>query len=158
MKCNQSLSLSPFKKIREAFSSFPCEGSSNVIQKHLLTEGSKGTPVIQQVGSDGVPDTDLPLVLVKLFLIYTFVHQCLVSPDPTDTVVGFLHQHFVCSHLLPQTPGIILHIWDFPQATVTSLVGVGLFGHLQRTREKMVCSHHVGNMGRLCPVTECMLQ
>lgn len=160
MKCDQSLSLSPFKKIREAFSFFPCEGNSNAIQKHLLTEeGSKGTPVIQQVGSNGVPDTDFPLVLAKLFLTYTFGHPlCLVSPVPADTVVGFPDQRCVCGRLLPQTPGTILHIWDFPQGTITSLVGVGWFGHPQRTGEKMVCSHHVGNMGRICPVIECMLQ
>lgn len=53
VKCDQSLSLSPFKKIREAFSFFPCERSCNIMQNDLSTENQKrGTSVTQQANSD----------------------------------------------------------------------------------------------------------
>lgn len=55
-KCDQSLSLSPFKKIREAFPLFPCEGTCNIIQNDLWAEGclSLSRPILR------LPSTDFP--------------------------------------------------------------------------------------------------
>jgi len=62
-----------------------------------------------------LPDTDLLLILVSLFLIYTSVHPlCLTKSVSIDTAIGFPAQHPACGRLLrSRFLGIILPVQDF---------------------------------------------